>query len=404
MTTPENDGLSMQQRAKARTPLSRHEIAYFLRKELEDSLWIHFLRLTHFVPRYSFEIDKSSGNDKCDTETIDQSYDFCNKTVPIYICDPARPASVPPPERPSTKGFATSLLTWLHGKWLKPYRSEIEWGRFIAKIIRLRGSWSDGGLLGFSERPEELIDRLIALHASACEHVETDRREVLERSHRSDLWVSKTVEKLCATFDLSAYKREQPNYLLQHIFKAVIILVDNQQYSPETRDIGETPAYIVLTGVEDGLSAPITFDLIEQSIDTTVTGSDGKRKAVRTTLNVVYTFVTMLEEREAAAFGLRPDPVQVAEALGPGYQHIAYRVDFMQVAAQYGWQKDWEPLAGPSSAWTDAAVPAPEWIASCPSRHDEWENRVARTTLLHKDGGSRGLPKDNDKPPQNGGE
>ncbi|KAK3373912.1 hypothetical protein B0T24DRAFT_594045 [Lasiosphaeria ovina] len=59
---------------------------------------------------------------------------------------------------------------------------------------------------------------------------------------------------------------------------------------------------LVRMGIEDGLSAPITFESIIQQDN--ISGGN----TITKTLEAAIDFVTALEAREAAAFGLRPDP------------------------------------------------------------------------------------------------
>jgi len=63
--------------------------------------------------------------------------------------------------------------------------------------------------------------------------------------------------------------------------------------------------------VEDGLSAPITFESIIDKVDD-YAGEDGN--AVKTTLETAIDFVIGLEAREAAVFGLQPDPVTIFQS------------------------------------------------------------------------------------------
>jgi hypothetical protein len=115
-------------------------------------------------------------------------------------------------------------------------------------------------------------------------------------------------------------------------------------------DIGQLSVLVIRTGVEEGLSAPISFDPIAHQISAFSHGSHGET-AVETALDTAVDFVMDLEEREVAAFGLRPDPVASTRGLedgcfqGPSFRHKATRL---------GWAR-WgdDPLVGPSSQWVD---------------------------------------------------
>ena len=82
---------------------------------------------------------------------------------------------------------------------------------------------------------------------------------------------------------------------------AIVILHDDYDYT--IPDIGQIPVLIVLTGVTNGLSAPITFEPIVHRIKSFI-----QDNVIQTTLETAIAFILDLEKREVAAFGLRPDP------------------------------------------------------------------------------------------------
>lgn len=63
---------------------------------------------------------------------------------------------------------------------------------------------------------------------------------------------------------------------------------------------------LVLTGVEEGLRAPITLKSIADEI-IAHHQTDDSVKVVETSLDTAVRFVMKLEERELTAFGPRPD-------------------------------------------------------------------------------------------------
>ncbi|GKU09792.1 hypothetical protein FLAG1_11476 [Fusarium langsethiae] len=98
---------------------------------------------------------------------------------------------------------------------------------------------------------------------------------------------------------------------------------------------------VLLTGENNGLSAPVSFDSIENQVERVIVrGLQG----VRMRLGVAVDFVMFLEQREAAVFGPQPDSVaSTVEDFEDMYWHQKRR------AVQLGWK--YGPIVGPSSKW-----------------------------------------------------
>lgn len=107
---------------------------------------------------------------------------------------------------------------------------------------------------------------------------------------------------------------------------------------------------MVRTGIEDGLSAPVTFGTIADKTDSY---SKESQSVIKTNLATAVDFFMELEQRERAAFGPQPDTA----------------VDF-DVRDNYlrDWQKQREDelLVGPSSQWVDIEK-YPQWTG--PGEH-----------------------------------
>lgn len=113
--------------------------------------------------------------------------------------------------------------------------------------------------------------------------------------------------------------RDQHNFILQPLFRAVAVAIRVKNYTIEVSDIGRMPVLIVRTGIEDGLSAPITFESIAPYLGMVVSsGAKGVISAVETDLETAVGFLMDLEQREIAAFGLQPDPVESTRNLQSG--------------------------------------------------------------------------------------
>ncbi|ESU17293.1 hypothetical protein FGSG_10557 [Fusarium graminearum PH-1] len=71
-------------------------------------------------------------NDESDAETLDDMSLYYNKSVPIYILDPNEEAD------DIGTGILKFLDIWLYRQWFKPYESDINFGRYIARTTLLR--------------------------------------------------------------------------------------------------------------------------------------------------------------------------------------------------------------------------------------------------------------------------
>ncbi|KAK3291520.1 uncharacterized protein B0H64DRAFT_330440 [Chaetomium fimeti] len=97
-------------------------------------------------------------------------------------------------------------------------------------------------------------------------------------------------------------------HLLRPLFKALMAITCCADYDNEdSTTAGRFPVYLVRTGVEDGLSAPISFDA-ELAAHRMKFMSEN---VVKTTLEAAVDFIMALEAREAAVFGTQPDPAYI---------------------------------------------------------------------------------------------
>ncbi|KAH6964813.1 hypothetical protein EDB82DRAFT_437293, partial [Fusarium venenatum] len=133
----------------------------------------------------------------------------------------------------------------------------------------------------------------------------------------------------------------------QFITKALLIVIPAKSYCncSSIEDISTMTALILLTGENDGLSSPISFESVENEVEKVVIrGMHG----VRTRLEVAVDFAMFLEQREDAVFGPQPDPVastasDTEELDGPMYCYEKSQ------ATESGWK--YGPIVGPSSKW-----------------------------------------------------
>lgn len=122
-----------------------------------------------------------------------------------------------------------------------------------------------------------------------------------------------------------------------------------------------TSVLIARTGIEHGLSAPISSDSIFADMRTNVL-CDEKNEitAVETSLERAVDFLMELEQREIAAFGLRPDPVESTRNMEIGYCEPIDRDEVLGTAVKLGWSGDLQIFKEPSSTWVDTEQ-YPQW-------------------------------------------
>lgn len=247
--------------------------------------------------------------------------DICNKSVPLYII----PGRIP--------GHRNRLLwmvlhNYIYRRWFRPYRSEIDFQRFICKLIYPPDLPFDA-----ATPTPPIVESIISLNQAICAGVEACRP---------------THEASREAIPYSSYPVGCRAYVLQPLFQALIMVISTQNYAlQDSKTVGTLPVFLVRTGVEEGLSAPITFESIADKIH--IEGHrGGKEVIIRTTLETAIDFVMDLEAREAAVFGLQPDPVTVWK---PSRRHDLDR--WRDIAGD-------RPLIGPSSRFVDVQK-YPEW-------------------------------------------
>jgi hypothetical protein len=136
--------------------------------------------------------------------------------------------------------------------------------------------------------------------------------------------------------------RVMNHYSVPALFKSLgIILCTEAWDKTDPAEIGNTSVCIFLTGMDNsGLSAPITFDSIEDKIQAIL--QRGPKKAVQTTLDTAVDFIMQLELREA-------------EAAAEGPSDSAAKTDYPKPEFPEAYNHFFEGVTawGPSSEWID---------------------------------------------------
>jgi hypothetical protein len=288
----------------------------------------------------------------------------CNKSVPIY-CLPHESMWAPQ----WYQHFRYAVQNYLYRRWFVPYRSEIDWGQFLAQIIVVHSTPAPLP----AERPAIAATRLaVSLSRDISEHVTTMMRKIGDGIAR----VTNFTEANSLRAELGFQYWEmlpEPKFLsVQPLFRAVAVVLRQTDYSTALPSISELPALIVRTGVEEGLSAPISFESIAGEIKA-YHRLDDSIHAVETSFSTAVGFIMDLEKREVAAFGPKPDPAKTCKELRRSL--LLGELEAWHWAGVHGWEGDEAP-EGPSSSWVDHNIYR-EWTGEG-AKYDEFAQRQER--------------------------
>lgn len=304
-----------------RAPLPRHEILSEIRGQLEacHRQDIFVVDARHKVRPCLLRNNVCS--DDCHVKVEDMSSrdleGCCNKTVPIYIVHRTKHYSL----------LHCALHNWLYNKWYRPYRNDIEYHQFIAKqFYPCRPSPEMSAV--------SLVTLINDLHGRICNQVATYQREVV------------TLPLQPAAFGGPCF-RDQEFLILQPIFKAVTIILLEDDFNVRVTDVGKLPVLITLTGEDSGLSQPLSFKSMSQHVTKFISDT-----AVQVPLHIAIDFVIAQNQREIAVFGTQPDPVKSTlgfrSTLNVGLEALP------AVMRSLGGGD--EPIEMPSSTWVDTAI------------------------------------------------
>ncbi|KAH8905277.1 hypothetical protein BR93DRAFT_777424 [Coniochaeta sp. PMI_546] len=202
--------------------------------------------------------------------------DVCNKSVPLYVLTDDR-----------WKLLAITLHNYIYRRWFRPYQSELENGQFICKFIALHSE-----NLG----AEPIVGSILSFNERLSEQVEDCRR----------IYDAAEPDTLDPTGSGLFLLKDHQVYQIRPLFRALLIIVDSKNYHLEdSKTVGDMRVSLVRTGIEDGLSAPITFDIIQQQAETEATDN---LDIITTTLRVAIDFVIALEDQERGASTSAPAP------------------------------------------------------------------------------------------------
>ncbi len=339
-------------------PQPRHRRVQSLRLLLERLHWEHVRLYACGLGLYHPWIEDPD-NPSLYKMFLHQANDCCNKSTGVYVL------AEPIKESRYEANFGlvrAALNNYLYRRWLRPYRSDIEYGQFIAKtIIPDRPSlWPDTS-------PAAEVDVAVSLHTAVCARAEETLLTVKNFDPNDHPWNPFHAQDILSWYaDVDQIIRDREFFILRPLFRALIITIRSsyEGYGSTSGDIGQFPVLLVHTGVEDGLSAPISFEHIAHKIHSLFRGVRcGRATAAQTTLETAVTFVLDMERREVAAFGPQPDP-EASTAGNTGFRPgcLDHRSEHIPDLSAIFISEGDEPLLGPSSAWVDTEIhPECEW-------------------------------------------
>lgn len=284
--------------------------------------------------------------------------EFCNKTVPIYILTSPRKD-----DNTTLPVLRSSLVNYLYNKWFRPYKTDIEFFQFFAKpIVPMHLECPD------TKPSAALIDALVKESRAIAHWVNTalvwfvsTAKEGTVQGEGKDLTLP--------LMSWHGWDRSTPLqcHTLSPIFQSIGLVLCTEGWDGEhSTEMGKMSVCMFLTGrdpKEAGLSAPITFDAIEDDKIQAVL-QRGPRRTVQTTLETAVDFIMELERREAAAAAaglIMPSILDVAERYPPPKIPEAYSHLFQEGT-----------VSGRSSEWIDTNV-YKEWTGKGASQHLTWE-------------------------------
>ncbi|KAM0466462.1 hypothetical protein ACHAP7_012229 [Fusarium lateritium] len=276
--------------------LVNHEIRHYLRSHVENCHRMQ-IGLGAQVPLLMDDLSQLDGN---------EALNFRNKTIAIY---PLRGDA----QDLGLMGLLPMVLgNYLYRRWFKPYRSEIDRGQFIGKVMKLVQQ-------PYTSDYESAVALAIKMHNTLNARLDTIKH--------------------------------YPFYITRPLFRAIVMVIPGQSFRNciTIARLATMRVLLVLTGEQKGLSSPIDFSPIaDKAKHMTLQGLN----AVETDLETSVGFIMFLEQREEVALGPQPDPFADAASEGALEELVSYSQEDLE--ERLGWKG--EPLTGPSSVWVDTNI------------------------------------------------
>ncbi len=144
--------------------------------------------------------------------------------------------------------------------------------------------------------------------------------------------------------------------LFRALFMVLVYPKEQLPWPKDIRWVAQAQVQLILTGITDGLSAPICFDEI-QEYSTGNSYTPGSQ-TITITLDIATKFILRLEQREVAAFGVQPNACNLSPT-------SFYRLKHREEAKKLGWVEErdgsLDDLSPISSEWVDRTL-FPKWL------------------------------------------
>ena len=272
---------------------------------------------------------------------LDQFQDSCNKSTAIYW--------TPEPGPRSSQKPGMGLIHSIYGQWFCGHDTDIEFGRFVAKLIAVPTPLGEQGAT---------IPDILKIHKAWCNDVAAMLPTFSSQEVQADDY-----ERAFSSFCFN--KEQHMHYKLQPLFRALIVVYDH--YASNGKE--EPVVHLVRTGDTAGLSAPIKFENVKPVLNTALfpTSDLPAEDTITTTLSSAMCFVLALESREERAFPKNSprDPTLLDETIG----RKELRDELAQKLGYTG-----PEIQGPSTNWIELAegeevAPPATWQAQLARRN-----------------------------------
>ncbi|KAI2604683.1 hypothetical protein GGR54DRAFT_450075 [Hypoxylon sp. NC1633] len=290
-----------------------------------------YARSAHVPMTLPFPVGQPGGRD----QPLWHILDCFNKSTALYIFD-------------SRQLFpyigAMGIDVWLYRQWFRPFRSNIELGRYIAKVFAVEYDPR-------SVNPGSDLDKLIALHCNVCEQ----SKRIADTTAQHDPFTQAPVDSVQGPLRAESWKPQCFNFkdrelmqkdwrethILQPLFRAlfmVLVVPEDGDWKPwlvdGVMDVANLKVRLVKSGSTNGLSAPISFSpLAGVALDDSYRYDS---PTITTTLAEATRFIMDLETREMMTFGMLPDITSISTSTIDYWMPKEGRLTY---ALELGWDR-----------------------------------------------------------------